>query len=99
MKVLPHSSHFGSISSVMPLLARPVVHCQKGLRARAYRRVSYQRTVSFSFGAETRRDVASNFGLGRSQKRVWRQAKSTPTSSRASERPHGQANSMTAPTV
>ena len=29
MKWLPHSSHCGSVSSVMPLLARPVVQSQK----------------------------------------------------------------------
>jgi len=55
-------------------------------------------TVSFSLGAETRRVLVSALGLGRSRKRVRHHAKSTPTSSRASERPHGQATSMTATT-
>src|ERR1700719_4452171 len=55
-----------------------------------------QRTLSFSLGAEARRVFVSALGLGRRRKRVWHHAKSTPTSSKASERPHGQANSMTA---
>jgi hypothetical protein len=54
-----------------------------------------QRTVSVSLGAETRRVLAWTLGFGSSRKRVWHQAKSTPTSSKASERPQGQANSMT----
>src|SRR5215472_10623831 len=56
------------------------------------------RTVSFFFGAETRRVLVSALGLGRSRKRVWHHAKSMPTSSRASEPPHGQAYSMIAMT-
>lgn len=56
------------------------------------------RTVSFSLGTEARRVFFSALGLGSRRKRVWHHAKSTPTSSRASERPHGQANSMTART-
>ena len=57
--------------------------------------VAPQRTLSFSFGAETRRGLAMVLGFGSRRNRVWHQAKSTPTSSKASERPHGQANSMT----
>jgi hypothetical protein len=73
-------------------VAADVGYARLSAFAKAYR------TVSFSLGAETRRVLVSAFGLGRRRKRVWHQAKSTPTSSSASERPHGQANSMTATT-
>ncbi len=57
-----------------------------------------QRTISVSLGAETRRIRDGALGFGSSRKRVWRLAKSTLTSSKASERPQGQPNSMTATT-
>ena len=64
------------------------------LISRRHASSAVQRIVSFSLGAKTRRVLGWALGFGSSRKRVWHHAKSpTPTSSKASERPHGQANS------